>query len=133
MVAVYMKKVLDGPVGLRNGTQNVTNRMTDQEKVIDLLANITGANGGKQESWATNRPLQAFDGYCCPRLVPAIRDFQLHWKRLGRLNVVDSVVDRDGSSLRLMNDLAGRNGPPPPPAPAPQRPPFIVNPRQWGT
>ncbi len=108
---------IDGPVGLRNRTHNVTNNARDQAKIAKLLGTISEAQGGKSEAWAVLPPLLGPDRLCTKQLADAIWDFQVFWKAKGVLHVVDGVVDPRGSSLRKMNELAGRSAPVTPPTP----------------
>jgi hypothetical protein len=95
---------IDGPVGLRGRTQNVTNYARDQEKLIRLLATIPDAQGGKKDSWPVP-PLAGPDRTCPKEVADAIWSFQVFWKAKGVLYVVDGVADPDKSTLRTMNEL----------------------------
>lgn len=97
---------IDAPVGLRNRTQQVTNKANDQQKIIDLLGGIPADKGGKQEAWDDTPPLPGPDGNCPKPLADAIFEFQIFWRAKGLLAVADSVVDPGKSSLRKMNEQA---------------------------
>ena len=96
---------LDGPVGLRWGTQNVLNLMDDQQYIIDQLGQIDESLGGKKSYYSSTGdvPKALPNGKCDPDLVEAILDFQRFWISQGKLKVADGVIDRRGPSLRLMD------------------------------
>jgi hypothetical protein len=96
---------LDGPVGLRFRTQNVTNNTSDQEKVVRLLAAIPGSQGGMKETWGELLPLWGPDGHCAQDLADAIWNFQSFWKAQGVFHNIDGVVDRGMHTLAQMNQL----------------------------
>jgi hypothetical protein len=100
---------LDGPVGLRWRVQSVKNARGDQDKVINSLASIPEAQGGKKETW-TVPPLSGPDGSCPKFVADAIWDFQTFWKKKGVCHVVDGVVDPGKTTLRKLNELAGGGG-----------------------
>ena len=96
---------LDGPVGLRWGTQNVLNLTDDQQYIIDQLGQIDESLGGKKSYYSStgDLPKALPNGKCDPALVEAILDFQRFWISQGKLKVADGVIDRRGPSLRLMD------------------------------
>src|SRR3954463_2460849 len=96
---------IDGPVGLRFQRQNVKNNASDQAKVIDLLARISMAQGGKKEEWSTP-PLSGANGACPSFVSAAIWDFQVFWKNKGHFHNIDGVVDPDKNTLAQLNLLA---------------------------
>lgn len=97
---------IDGPVGLRFRAQQVTNNARDQQKIVNLLAAIPAAQGGKREAWQLAPASPGGDHNCPKPLGDAIWDFQTFWKAKEKLVVVDGVVDPGRSSLKKMNDLA---------------------------
>lgn len=104
---------IDGPVGLRNNTQQVTNFERDQKKIAALLGKIPAAQGGQKESWAALPPLLGRDRNCTRQLANAILVFQSYWKVMGVLQVADGVVEPGRSSLQKMNELADGTAPVP--------------------
>ena len=96
---------LNGPVGVRNRTQQVNNAVGDQAKIIALLSLITPANGGKLGVWTP--PLPDPSRRCPPLLAEAIRSFQEVWRTRGELRTVDGVIDPGGGSLRKLDALVG--------------------------
>lgn len=109
---------IDGPVGLRFRKQNVKNNASDQGKVIQLLAKIPKAQGGKSEEWRVP-PLSGPNGNCPQFVSDAIWDFQLFWKGKGHFQHIDGVVDPDKNTLAQLNMLAlGTTPPKPPPGPS---------------
>lgn len=100
-----MTVTLGEPVGMRFRTQNVANKQVDQGKVIELLASIPAAEGGKKEEWAF-RPLSGPDKSCPKLLADAIWDFQVFWKAKGVFHNIDGVVDPAQHTLAHMNELS---------------------------
>ncbi|GEM_PF-5419459 len=97
-------------VGVRRRMQTpanvkVPNKAADQAKIIDLLANIGEADGGKKAAWAV-RPLCGPDGDCPRLLSDAIWDFQNFWLNKGIFHHIDGVIDPNLHTLQHMNDLA---------------------------
>lgn len=118
---------LTGPVGLRGRVSNVTNLNADQQKVIQLLATIPFAYGGKQDVWPVP-PLAGASGVCPKALADAIWDFQSHWKLAGLFKNIDGVVDPGGNTIKQLNFIAaGLNGKGNLPSPVPV-PPFPPGP-----
>lgn len=93
------------PVGFRFKRQNVRNKSSDQDIIIDLLIAIPAAQGGKKESWVV-RPLAGPDGSCPQHLSDAIWDFQAFWKSKGVFHDIDGVVDPRHHTIRKLNELA---------------------------
>lgn len=114
-----MATTIDGPVGLRNRIQQVTNNASDQQSIAKMLGLISASQGGKREAWAVAPPAPGTDRNCSKPLADAIWDFQTFWRGKEQLVVVDGVVDPGKSSLRKMNELA--DAAPPLPVPFLQR------------
>jgi hypothetical protein len=95
---------IDGPVGLRWRSQNVTNNARDQDKIIKLLAGIPEAQGGKKGAWVTP-PLSGPDKECPKFVADAIWEFQSFWKAKGVFRIIDGVVDPGMNTIKQMNDL----------------------------
>src|SRR5262249_804610 len=91
---------IDGPLGLRFRAQQVPNNARDQQKIVNLLAAIPAAQGGKRESWQLAPASPGGDRNCPKPLGDAIWDFQTFWKAKEKLVVVDGVVDPGKSSLK---------------------------------
>jgi hypothetical protein len=96
---------ISGPVGIRNGTQQVANAVVDQAKVIGLLSLIRPTDGGKLGVWIPP-PLPGPVRKCPPQLADAIRGFQQVWRARGELGIADGVVDPQGRTLRKLDALA---------------------------
>jgi hypothetical protein len=96
---------IEFPVGLRNRTQNVSNRAIDQKKIISLLSKIPESSGGKQKTWRT-LPSAGGDQSCPRLLADAIWDFQVFWKKRGVFRNIDGVVDPFMNTLAKLNELA---------------------------
>jgi hypothetical protein len=105
---------LDGPVGLRWNSVNVSNSQEDQSRVIGLLSRISMSQGGKMEVWPS--PILAGPpGQCAPELLKAIWDYQKFWKAKGLFHVIDGVVDPKGHTLFRLNLMSGGSPSPTPP------------------
>ena len=96
---------LQGPVGLRNGVQQVRNTQRDQKLVAGLLAAIPINKGGKQGVWYAP-PLSGLEGSCTAVLANAIWDFQQFWKSYGLFDHVDGVVDPNQHTWRTLITLS---------------------------
>jgi hypothetical protein len=96
---------VSGPVGLRFKRQNVSNKSSDQEIILNLLSAIPASQGGKKEAWLI-RPLSGPDGSCPKFLSDAIWDFQAFWKAKGVFHDIDGVVDPRRHTIRKLNELA---------------------------
>jgi hypothetical protein len=110
-----MAESIDGPVGLRSRTQNVTNNARDQDKVIKLLAAIPESQGGKRDAWKIP-PLSGGDRNCPKFVADAIWEFQTFWKARGVCRIVDGVVDPGKTTIRKLNELASSAPPQPKPS-----------------
>lgn len=104
---------IDSPVGMRWKKVNVTNKSSDQQKIIKLLSEIPESQGGKKEPWSPPKavpPLAGPDGTCPQLLVDAIWDFQVFWKNAKVFRNIDAVVDPNMNTIKQMNKLAGGGG-----------------------
>ena len=98
---------LDRPVGIRFGTQQVANEVTDQQAVGTVLDNIPVQRGGNRntdDSLATWWPLP-IKGKCSKELYRAILKFQtVNGAEVGGYK--DGVCDPNGPTYRHMLALA---------------------------
>jgi hypothetical protein len=98
---------INAPVGVRFGQTMMPNQPRDLETIRDLLDRIPVANGGSMELggvWATERNA----------LIAEVAAQIVTFQTVNGRPVVDGVVDPNGGSLRLMNQLA--SGPRPSPS-----------------
>lgn len=96
---------ISGPVGIRNGTQQVTNAAEDQRKIIGLLWAVDAKDGGKSGVWP-QPPAPGAARQCAPLLAEAILDFQKVMQSRGQLRKADGVIDPGGQTLRRLDALA---------------------------
>lgn len=94
---------LSGPVGTST-SRRIMNADADQKLVIELLAGISAADGGKREEWRI-RPLAGPAGTCSPILADAIWAFQSFWQKKGVFRNIDGVVDPGGNTIKKMTEL----------------------------
>jgi hypothetical protein len=88
------------PVGIRNGTTTMTNEQGDVQMVTGLLDRIPQAKGGKAAApgqWSADRTT------LIRQVATAIVSFQT----ANHLHKTDGVVDPGGTTIKLMNQLAG--------------------------
>jgi hypothetical protein len=93
-------ETITAAVGIRNGVTTMPNNQADIRTVTGLLDRIPLAKGGTAPTgglWSDNRAV------LISQITVAIVTFQT----TNRRPVIDGVVDRDGGTLRLMNQLAG--------------------------
>lgn len=98
---------ISAAVGVRNGQAIMPNTPGDLAIVTDLFDRIPVANGGSAEIgglWATERTA----------LIAEVTAQIVTFQTVNRRPVIDGVIDRDGGTLKLMNQLAAE----PPPSPA---------------
>lgn len=100
---------LGGSVG-SSASRRIPNSVADQRLVIELLAGISTADGGKREEWPIP-PLAGSSGQCSPLLADAIWKFQSFWKTKGVFRNIDGVVDPGGNTIRKMTELISRQPP----------------------
>jgi hypothetical protein len=94
------------PVGIRNGTQVLTNRQSDMALVMERLDRIPILQGGTQGNptpWASDRDALIVE------LAAAITVFQAAQIATGRLKLrqPDGAVDPRGKTSALLRELAG--------------------------
>jgi hypothetical protein len=95
-------------VGIRNGVTMMPNTDRDLETVTGLLDRISLLNGGTATTprlWLKNNKTLLIS-----QVTAAIVAFQtinlVALQKLNRKAVIDGAVDRDGSTIKLMNQLA---------------------------
>lgn len=91
---------ISAPVGIRNGKTVMPNQSSDLATVTDLFDRIPFSKGGTQEVgglWATDHAL----------LITEVTAEIVRFQTLNSQPVVDGVIDPNGGTLKLMNQLAG--------------------------
>lgn len=101
------KPELQGSVGkARKPRTAPANATADQQTILDLLARVPSAEGGKREAWKDGaKPKAGTPPHCNPILADAIWDFQKFWLPKGGVKGDDGVVDKGGSTWNKLLEL----------------------------
>ena len=87
-------------VGIRNGTTMMPNTQADLNTITALLDRIPLANGGTAAAPRLWNPVRAV-------LIPQVTAAIVLFQTVNRRPMIDGVVDPNGQTLRLMDQLAG--------------------------
>jgi hypothetical protein len=93
-------RTISAPVGIRNGQSMMPNQPEDLDTVSDLFDRIATAKGGKADSaglWVDERS----------SLIRQVTGQISLFQTANKLPTVDGVIDPNGRTLNLMNQLAG--------------------------